>query len=237
MRGLVQEHLTGMGASQKIPLFSEISAASQARIDQALVTRVYHQDELIIDYDDQSADVLFILSGSVRVLYRSPMGREVILADLKSGDFFGELSAIDNAGRSANVTALQRTEISILPQRYFLEMATTVPLVAERIIRTLVERIRSLDMRFSEMSVLKSNERLYAELLRLSQPRRGQADQRIISPPPYHHHLAGRIGCRREVVSRELSRLMKEGVVEKSRGGLVLVDVATLQSRVAAARD
>lgn len=227
----------GMSDSRKIPLFSDISDQIAKKLDRSLVTRFYHEDELILDYDDPSTDVLFILSGKVRVLYRSPMGREVILADLGKDDFFGELSAIDNAGRSANVTALQKSEISILPRAQFLEIASSVPSVALEIMNVLVARIRALDKRFSEMSVMKTNERLYAELLRLSQPRRGQPGQRIISPPPFHHHLAGRIGCRREVVSRELSRLMKEGTVVKTRGGLVLADVEILEERVAAALD
>lgn len=227
----------GMTRSLKIPLFAEVSDHYRQKIERSMIARIYHEDELILDYDDQSTDVLFILSGKVRVLYRSPMGREVILADLGADDFFGELSAIDNAGRSANVTALQRSEIISLPRVQFMEVATAVPAVAEQLLTTLVGRIRALDQRFSEMSVMKSNERLYAELLRLSQPRRGAAGDRIISPPPFHHHLAGRIGCRREVVSRELSRLMKEGIIVKTKGGLVLADVELLKERVAAALD
>ncbi|GJM03463.1 MAG: catabolite gene activator [Rhodomicrobium sp.] len=226
-----------MARSLKIPLFAEVSDHYRQMIERSMIERIYHEDELILDYDDQSTDVLFILSGKVRVLYRSPMGREVILADLGADDFFGELSAIDNAGRSANVTALQRSEIISLPRAQFMEVATAVPAVAEQLLTTLVGRIRALDQRFSEMSVMKTNERLYAELLRLSQPRRGAAAERIISPPPFHHHLAGRIGCRREVVSRELSQLMKEGIIVKTKGGLVLADVELLKERVAAALD
>lgn len=227
--------LAGMGVSNKIPLFSEVSEKQRELLDQKFITRTFHENELILDYEDSSSDVLFILSGKVRVLYRSPMGREVILADLGDGHFFGELSAIDSQGRSANVTALQRSEICILPQGIFIEMATTVPSIAKSILDILVARIRALDLRFSEMSVMKTNERLYAELLRLANPRRGHEGQVIISPPPFHHHLAGRIGCRREVVSRELSKLMKEGIVEKSRGGLVITDQAELRVRIRAA--
>ena len=224
-----------MGISEKIALFSEVSEKQRALLDQKIVTRVFHEGELILDFEDQSRDVLFILSGKVRVLYRSVLGREVILADLEQGDFFGELSAIDGQGRSANVTALQKCEIAIVPQALFTQLAISEPSIADVILKTLVSRIRALDLRFSEMSVLKTNERLYSELLRLSRPRRGQAGQRIISPPPFHHHLAGRIGCRREVVSRELSRLMKAGIIEKSRGGLVLIDVEELEQRIAQA--
>ncbi len=224
-----------MGALNKISLFSSLSQGQCENLEKKIVTRTYNENELILDFEDQSSDVLFILSGKVRVLYRSVLGREVILADLVEGDFFGELSAIDGKGRSANVTALQRTEIARLSSADFMDLATGVPEVASEILKVLVSRIRSLDLRFSEMSVLKTNERLYAELLRLSVPRRTNKEQRIISPPPFHHHLAGRIGCRREVVSRELSALMKDGILEKTRGGLVLLDVAELEERIAAA--
>lgn len=227
-----------MGVTDKIPLFSSVLAKQRSIYDQRILTRIYQGDELILDFEDQSNDVLCILQGKVRVLYRSVLGREVILADLGPDDFFGELSAIDGLGRSANVTALERTEIATIPRELFLELATTIPQIAEIILKTLTARIRALDMRFSEMSVLKTSERLYAELLRLSVLRRGAlgvAGERIISPPPFHHHLAGRIGCRREVVSRELSRLMKDGVVEKTRGGLVIVKVAELEARIATA--
>lgn len=226
-----------MGVTDKIPLFSNVSETQRALCDQKILTRVYQSDELILDFEDVSNDVLFILSGGVRVLYRSVLGREVILADLAAGDFFGELSAIDEQGRSANVTALERTEIAIVPREIFMTIATSVPSIAEEILKTLVARIRALDLRFSEMSVLKTNERLYAELLRLSRVRRGpgREGQKIISPPPFHHHLAGRIGCRREVVSRELSRLMKEGILEKTRGGLVILKVFELEARIAKA--
>jgi CRP-like cAMP-binding protein len=224
-----------MGALNKISLFSSLTEKQCGELEKKLITRTFNENELILDFEDQSSDVLFITSGKVRVLYRSVLGREVILADLAEGDFFGELSAIDGKGRSANVTALQRTEISRLSSSEFLELATTVPQIAKEILNVLVSRIRALDLRFSEMSVLKTNERLYAELLRLSQPRRSNKEERIISPPPFHHHLAGRIGCRREVVSREISALTKVGILEKTRGGLVILDVAELEGRIAAA--
>ncbi len=224
-----------MGIAEKIPLFSALDEEQRAGLEQQLLCKVFQDNEMIFDFEDASRDVLFILSGKVRVLYRSVLGREVILADLEAPEFFGELAAIDQQARSANVTALQRTEIAICPQAVFLNLATHVPAISEALLQTLTARIRALDARFSEMSVLKSNERLYAELLRLSRPRASQRGQRIISPPPLHHHLAARIGCRREVVSRELSRLIKQGILEKTRGGLVLVDVPVLEARLAEA--
>jgi CRP-like cAMP-binding protein len=74
--------------------------------------------------------------------------------------------------------------------------------------------------------------RLYAEILRLSQPRAGHEGERVITPPPYHHILAARIGCRREQVTRELSRMEKQGFVIRNRGGLVILQANDLQARL-----
>ena len=53
-----------------------------------------------------------------------------------------------------------------------------------------------------------------------------------MTPPPFHHVIAARIGCRREQVTRELSALASEGLLEKTRGGLVLTKPQVLQSRL-----
>ena len=57
----------------------------------------------------------------------------------------------------------------------------------------------------------------------------------IVTPPPFHHVVAARIGCRREQVTRELSAMVAEGLVEKNRGGLVLLKPQTLEARIAQA--
>ncbi|MBX9700404.1 MAG: helix-turn-helix domain-containing protein, partial [Acetobacteraceae bacterium] len=65
-------------------------------------------------------------------------------------------------------------------------------------------------------------QRLSAELLRLSRPRAGSVEARIVSPPPVQQDLAARIGARREVVSRELAEMARQGLIEKVRGGIVI---------------
>ena len=71
------------------------------------------------------------------------------------------------------------------------------------------------------------------ELLRLSRPRLGHDTQRSISPPPTQQELAERIGSRREVVSRAMAALEKDGLIEKTRGALVLPDPGELNRLIA----
>ena len=157
------------------------------------------------------------------------------MSELRSGQFFGELAAIDSVKRSANVTALTRTELCIMPASVFMEIVFTSPAACERVLRLLTGRVRELNARLAEHSIFDLRHRLYAELLRLSQPRSGHSGERVVTPPPFHHVLAARIGCRREQITRELSTLASESLVEKSRGALVILKPAILEQRLSEA--
>ncbi|MCP5080304.1 MAG: Crp/Fnr family transcriptional regulator [Alphaproteobacteria bacterium] len=215
-----------------IELFSSLSAPSCQRHASAISWRTYGENELVVDIDDTSDDVLFVVSGMVRVVHRAEVGKEVILGDRGPGSYFGEMAAIDGLARSANVTALQTSRIATLPAATFLDVLAHEPEVCRRVLEGLVGGMRSLTRKLSEHAYLTAVERLYCELLRLSRPRKGHEGQRSISPPPTQQELAERIGSRREVVSRAIGALEKDGLFEKTRGALVLPDPNELNRQV-----
>ena len=201
--------------------------------------RRFDTDEILVDFDDVSTDVYLILAGDVRILIRTQSGKEVILGEMRGGQMFGELAAIDGVSRSANVTALTRGEVCVMPATVFREIVFAAPAIADRLLRLLAKRVRELNARLMEHSVLDLRHRLYSELLRLSVPRAGAgaatANERVVTPPPYHHVLAARIGCRREQVTREFTTMSQEGLVERTRGALVLKRPDVFEKRIAEA--
>lgn len=215
-----------------IPFFAGLDPSRAESFGRQCVRKRYSEGELVLDFDDSSTDVYFIVNGDVRVLVRTASGKEMILGDFGAGKFFGEMAAIDGAKRSANVTALTNAELLLVPPTAFREIVLQSPQIAERLLRLLTSRVRELNVRLFERSVLDLRHRLYSELLRMSAPRKGHEGQAIVSPPPYQHDLAARIGCRREQVSRELSAMADEGLAEKVRGGLVLLQPGVLEQRV-----
>jgi CRP-like cAMP-binding protein len=197
--------------------------------------RRFDPDEVLVDFDEPSTDVYFLLSGEVRVLMRTASGKEVILYEMKPGDLFGELAALDGVPRSANVTALTRGEACVMPASVFKELLFSHQPVAERLFCLMASRIRELNARFMEQTVLDLRHRLYSELLRLSSPRQDRSGERVITPPPFHHIVAARIGCRREQITREFTMLSQEGLIERTRGALILRQPDVLKARVAEA--
>ena len=77
----------------QIPLFADISPEAAEIHSKRCTWRTYDENELIIDYEDDSRDVRFIISGKVRIILRIATGKEVILTEMQDGEFFGEIAA------------------------------------------------------------------------------------------------------------------------------------------------
>jgi CRP-like cAMP-binding protein len=161
-------------------------------------------------------------------MIRSISGRETVLRDIGAGAFFGELAAIDGRRRSASILAVTELTIAKMSATIFLETVTTHPEVSLQLLRLIAGEVRKLANRVNEFTTLAIRERLIMELLRLSRSNRADPKEAIVSPPPVHAELAGRISTRRESVTKELSTLEREGLVRRGRGTLTLVDVPRL---------
>ncbi len=215
-----------------VPFFKGVADLNFEHFDRRCNWRRYKAGELVVDYEDGSSDVYFIILGEVRILIRTLAGKEVILGETNAGQFFGEMAAIDGAKRSANVTALTNAEVCIMPTTVFRDLIFSSPTICGRILRHLTGRVRELNVRLAEHSIFDLKHRLYSELLRMSHPRLGRPDERAVTPPPLHHVLAAWIGCRREQVTRELSAMAEEGLIEKTHGALILLQPRVLETRL-----
>ncbi len=217
---------------RRAPLFLGVPEDAMVRLVSRAHWRLCTPGEVIVDCGDETNEIFFITEGAVRVVFRTSFGYEAILNDLGAGEFFGEMAAIDGRQRSANVTALLRTQLCVIPAKPFLELAFSYREVGGRLLRLLATRLREKDERLVEYSVLSVRQRLISELLRLSRDRGG--GERVLSPPPPQHVLASRIGTRRETVSRELAEMSRAGLLSVRRQAIILHQPKTLRAEVEA---
>ena len=188
-------------------------------------------NETVVEFGDATTDVFFVVQGSVRVFMRTADGEHTqILGDFVVGDLVGEMSAIDDAPRSARVEALVRTRLCVVSAAAFLDFAFAARSVGLYLMRLLTARIRGQNERLLEHTVLPTRLRVAAELFRLSRPRPDGIC--IVSPPPTHEELAARVGARRETVSRDLSALTRAGLLRRTRSAFVLDNPAALRAAV-----
>ena len=105
---------------QSVPIFSDLSDETLKKIAEKMVSRSYDKGQMIL-LEDAAGETFFVMtSGSVKVTRLSDDGREVILAILGEGDFFGEMSLLDGEGRSANIVSIDESEVLTLTRADFL---------------------------------------------------------------------------------------------------------------------
>ncbi len=212
-----------------ISLFEDLPEAELAAIAQACVTRTYDKHAQIAGEHDHATDVYFILDGAVRINSVSPAGREIIFSDLAAGDIFGEFAAIDGKPRSATIVALSDCLLARMPAEKFFALLQGNGTVAFHLIQLLVGKIRLMSERVFEVSALALRERVRRELLRLAEDGTRSGRSVVIRPAPTHYDIAARIGSHREAVTRELSRLEHERIVETGRQQIRIIDLTLLQ--------
>ena len=212
----------------RVQFFEGLSARDLESLAKGCRWRRYTAGQQIIGHQDDTSDVYFVVSGSVRVIIYSASGKEVMFRDLGPGKIVGELSAIDGEARSASVIALTRSVLAAMPADRFHRVLQDHPEVARRIMAYLVGLIRRLSDRVVEFSVLAVKNRIHAELLRLARDRGFDNNTAVIAPAPTHAEIASRVSTHREAVTRELNTLARDGLIERRRGKMVIRDVARL---------
>ena len=216
-----------------LPFFRPFPRDSLAGLAATARWHRYAAGQTIIEVGEAGRDVFLVAEGTLRIATGSSGGHDMILGEIGPGALFGEISAIDGAGRSAGVVALTKARVCVLPSDAFLAFALATPAASLQLMRTLAALVREKDARLLELGALPVRPRLVALLLRLARQR--ASGGKIVSPPRPHHELAARIGTRREVVSRNMSALLSEGLVEQTRGGLVLPRPEALENELDAA--
>ena len=180
--------------------------------------------EQVFDKDSESLDVYFVQSGGVRILTTGPEGREVALADIPVGQYFGELAAIDGKPRSARAVASGDSTVATLSGPAFRALLRDSPDLAFRVLERLARIVRSLDSRVTELSTETEPQRIYAQLLRLARPDAANSQAWIIDDLPNHKEIAAWTGTSREAVGQTIGELAREGIVRRRGMGLVVAD-------------
>ena len=185
-------------------------------------------DEHVLHHHETSFDLFFVLIGRARVVLYSPGGRDVSFRDLGPGEVFGELAAIDGGPRSASVLAMEPSTLVVMSRDDFATLMRTHHGVAQALQRHLVTLIRRYSQRVYELSTLGVEDRIRAEIVRLACAHGDGTSTVTITPAPTLADLASLVSTTREAVSREIARLVREGLVERRGNALVVHDVARL---------
>ena len=109
---------------------------------------------------------------------------------------------------------------------------TETPQLSWSVLVSLASKLREMSNRVFEFGALEVNDRILCELWRVGQSGRPVENGILVEPAPTHETIAYHVASQREVVSRTLARLESEGILEKSRGRILICNPAQLSARV-----
>ncbi|HEX2828878.1 MAG TPA: Crp/Fnr family transcriptional regulator [Burkholderiales bacterium] len=198
--------------------------------------RRYVAGQRVISRDARDNDVYLIVSGRVRITAFSGGGRQVTYRDVSAADWFGDLAAIDGLSRSADVEALEDTVLAVMTPVLFKRLVHDHPVVCDRVLERLTGFVRDLSERVFDFSTLSVSARIQTEVLRLAREAGIDGNSARIDPAPKHADMASKVATYREQVTREITAMVKQGLLERSGKTLVVPDVQRLERLISEGR-
>lgn len=209
---------------KKVPLFHSLKENELEKIARLTSLHSYNKDSIIL-MEAETGNSLFIINkGSVKISRVSDEGKEVILAILREGDFFGELSLLDGETRSANVTTIEDSELLILKREDFYNLLNKHPELSILLLKELAKRIRMSDTQIKSLSLLDAVGRVASTIIQLYEAKGTiKEGKMLIEKLPSQQNMANMAGTSRETVSRALNIFIKEGYISK-KGNKIIIE-------------
>jgi CRP/FNR family cyclic AMP-dependent transcriptional regulator len=207
-----------------IPLFRGLAAHERAHLAECLRLRRYRRGQTIFTEGEPGRYLVILLRGQVKVVLSTAEGDEAIVALFGPGDFFGEMSLLDDQPRSATVIALEPVEALVLHRQDFRAFLREHVDAAERILAVLAGHIRRLDNQLRRTYFLDLPGRLAQKLLELGTERGIRTAEGIqINLPLTQSDLASMVGASRQRVNRILSDWRQQGIIRIDRRAVTIL--------------
>jgi CRP/FNR family cyclic AMP-dependent transcriptional regulator len=202
--------------------FKEFSSSIITFIKSKSTYKSFSDGQEIIKVGDFNSSVFFVLSGEAKAFNYNETGRAIRYAQFKPGMFFGELSAIDGLCRSATVVAKKNCTLAVLSEEDFNYLVCNDASFNQILIKKLVEIVRTGNDRIKDLTLIRANQRICIELLRLSVTEPGNKSA-IIYDIPTQESFAENLGVSRETVIRTFRKLTKQGIIKRVAGKKVFI--------------
>jgi len=193
---------------KRLTFFHELPESELNDLARVLIRRQVKKGSYIMHTSEPGDSVMFVSEGKVRVTLSGEDGREVVLAILGPGGFFGEIALLTGRDRSADVAALTDATLFVLTRRDFenhIKRHSGFVLVLGR---ELALRLRAASAKIGDLVFLDVYCRVARALKSVAKEEQRAGDKVfVIDTRPTHQELAAMVGTSREMVTRALKKL------------------------------
>jgi CRP/FNR family cyclic AMP-dependent transcriptional regulator len=215
----------------KVQIFSGLTESELGFLAQRAAPRSYSAGQSVFGEGEPCSGLYVVESGHVRIFKSSANGREQVLSIDGPGSSIAELPVFDGGSYPASVTAIDEAKLLFVSKQDFQAVCLAHPQVALKVLRVVGARLRRLVGIIEELSFTTVRHRLASFLLRLAQKEGKRSAAGVeITLPASNQELASHIGTVRELVSRNLSRLQAEGMLQIDGRTVTISDLKALEA-------
>lgn len=175
--------------------------------------RRYPKGSTIIFAGEESDSIFYITKGSVTVIIEDENGREIIVAYLNAGDFFGEMAMFGEGTRTAWVKAKTECEVAELGYTKFNELSKRDAGMLFQLTSQLVDRLNKTTQKVGDLAFLDVTGRVARTLLELCNEPDAMTHPDGMQIKITRQEIGRLVGCSREMVGRVLKTLEDQGLV------------------------
>jgi CRP/FNR family transcriptional regulator len=190
-----------------VPFLKDVPEPTILEIAKRCVEKVHMRGEPIFQEGDPPKGLLVVRAGAVKIFKTGDGGREQILEIEGPGRSVAELPLFDGRPYPASCAAVHDTVLLMVRPGEFKELLARHPDLTQAVIASLAFRLRRMVMLVQELSLRDVRQRLLDLFHELA------GAKGVFELDLSHQELAARIGTVREIVSRTLSKLVQEGVL------------------------
>lgn len=178
--------------------------------------------------EGDAGKVMYVIqSGKVRI-HKNVRGVEKTLVVLGPGEFFGEMSILNNKPRSASATIEEDAKLLVIDPKTFEAMVRGNAEIAVRLIKKLAQRLQDADEQIENLLLKDHNSRVVHYLSAIAS-KFGRETTDGLAVDMSVKELAGKVGLEIEPVNEVLNKLIRSKLLRITESGLVIQDPAKLR--------
>lgn len=204
-----------------IPLFNGLNSRQYDELAMIVTDQEINRGQTIFSEGDEGVGFYVVISGLIKIYKLSPDGKEQILHILGRGEPFAEAAVFTGSTYPAHAVALEKSRVLFFPRAAFVELIRKNPSLAMNMMATLSLRLKKFAHMIEELSLKEVPGRLAAHLLFLSSQQNGSSELQLKIGKA---QLAGLLGTIPETLSRILTRMNKQGLIDSSSPTIKIID-------------
>ena len=179
--------------------------------------------QILIREGDKPESLFFIVSGSISVYIEDDQGRELVLAYLNAGDFFGEMGLFEELEkRTAWVRTKEAAEIAEISYSRFTQLYQQKPELLLRLSGQMAKRLAKTSQKVGDLAFLDVTGRVAHAMLDLAKQPTAMTHPEGMQIKITRQELGRIVGCSREMVGRVLKVLEEQGLINVSGKTMVI---------------